>query len=111
MEFVFILFLFIPVLLLLQGPAGEESPYKIYEQMIIHPESKILNLSYNYSGKWDFDGDGHNDGLFFIGNGGAHAYYLPRLILSGDKTGAEIFRISKLIGLISKKIIRCWLTI
>jgi hypothetical protein len=50
-----------------------------------------LNYSYNdlsqthdYSNNWDFDGDGENDSLFFIGNGGAHLYFHLQLRLSSD---------------------------
>lgn len=50
-----------------------------------------LNYSYNdhsqthdYSNNWDFDGDGKNDSLFFIGSGGAHLYFHLQLWLSSD---------------------------
>ena len=55
-----------------------------YSQYIYNDDTKSGNLSYNYSNKWDFDGDKQNDSLFFIGNGGAHAYFYPRIILSSD---------------------------
>ena len=41
---------------------------------------------YDYSGKWDFDGDGKNDALVFIGTGGAHAYYYLQMHLSSQGT-------------------------
>ena len=62
-----------------QAIAGEP-----YAQNIYNPYTKSFNLSHNYSGKWDFDGDGKNDSLFFIGNGGAHAYFYPKIILSAN---------------------------
>ena len=40
---------------------------------------------YDYSGNWDFDGDGKKDSLQFIGNGGAHLEYFPRIVLTGSE--------------------------
>lgn len=62
--------------------AQQAIPGEPYAQNIYNPYTKSLNLSHNYSGKWDFDGDGKNDSLFFIGNGGAHACFYPKIILS-----------------------------
>jgi hypothetical protein len=39
---------------------------------------------HDYSGNWDFDGDGEKDGLFFVGTGGAHLYYYLRVALSSN---------------------------
>ena len=55
-----------------------------YSQLIYNDLTKSFTQSYNYSNKWDFDGDKLNDSLFFIGNGGAHTYYYPLIILSSD---------------------------
>lgn len=41
---------------------------------------------HNYSGNWDFDGDGNADDLFFIGNGGAHVYFHLRMKLTSENT-------------------------
>jgi hypothetical protein len=60
-------------------------PNNEYSCEMYHSESKTYNPSYNYSGKWDFDGDGTSDSLLFIGNGGAHAYYYLRIVLSADQ--------------------------
>jgi hypothetical protein len=49
-----------------------------------NPETNTSNLSYDYSNKWDLDGDGQKDSLFFIGNGGAHTYFFLRIVLSND---------------------------
>ncbi|HEX6428684.1 MAG TPA: hypothetical protein VF008_13405 [Niastella sp.] len=57
---------------------------KEYLEEIYNPQTKSVNNSYNYSNKWDVDGDHKNDALFFIGNGGAHAYYFLRVQLSSD---------------------------
>lgn len=59
-------------------------PEAAYAQEIYDPETGTANLSYNYSGKWDLDGDQQADSLFFIGNGGVHAYFYPRIVLSSD---------------------------
>ena len=37
---------------------------------------------HNYSGNWDFDGDGTKDILLFVGNGGVHLSYMPLIVLS-----------------------------
>ena len=50
-----------------------------------HEKSQILD----FSGNWDFDGDGQKDSLFFIGNGGAHLYYHLRLVLSIEKKARD----------------------
>ena len=60
-------------------------PYSEYTQNIFNPETKTFNLSYNYSNKWDIDGDGKFDSVYFIGNGGAHTYFYLRLKLSSEK--------------------------
>ncbi len=59
--------------------------YLKYGQDIYNPETFTYNFSYNYSNKWDLDGDGAKDSLYFIGNGGAHTYFYLRIILSSDK--------------------------
>ncbi len=41
--------------------------------------------THDYSGNWDFDGDGNFDALQFIGNNGAHLYYHLNVALSSDK--------------------------
>jgi hypothetical protein len=60
-------------------------PYPRYEQSIYNPGTETSNFSYNYSNKWDIDGDKKNDSIYFIGNGGAHAYFFLRIILSSDE--------------------------
>ena len=40
----------------------------------------------DYSGNWDFDADGKNDGVMFIGTGGAHLYYYLKVRLSTGKS-------------------------
>lgn len=40
--------------------------------------------THNYSNNWDFDKDGINDELYFIGTGGAHLYYFLKVVLSTD---------------------------
>lgn len=54
-----------------------------------HPNLKysydIKRQIHNYSGNWDFDGDGECDSLYFIGNGGAHIYFYLCVVLSSEK--------------------------
>ena len=45
--------------------------------------------THNYSNNWDFDKDGINDEVYFIGTGGAHLYYFLRVVLSTDHKGRE----------------------
>lgn len=59
-------------------------PFSEYTEEIYNPETETKNTSYNYSNKWDFDGDEKNDSLLFIGNGGAHTYFYLQLTLSSD---------------------------
>ena len=64
---------------------GQESPSPIAEINVPFSELYYYDDStqcYNYSKIWDFDGDKIKDSLFFIGNGGAHLYFYPRIILS-----------------------------
>ncbi len=51
---------------------------------IYHPHLKAYHTAYNYSGQWDIDGDGVKDSILFVGNGGAHAYYHLRTVLSSN---------------------------
>lgn len=44
----------------------------------------VSTQTHDYSGNWDFDGDGEADSLYFIGTGGAHLYFYLRIILSSD---------------------------
>ena len=41
--------------------------------------------THDYSGNWDFDGDGKFDTLKFVGNGGAHVYYHLSIGLSSER--------------------------
>lgn len=45
---------------------------------------KERTQTHDYSGNWDFDGDGIADDLFFIGNGAAHLYFHLRIKLSSE---------------------------
>lgn len=40
--------------------------------------------THNYSNNWDFDKDGINDEVYFVGTGGAHLYYFLKVVLSKD---------------------------
>lgn len=59
-------------------------PHADYAKHIYSPETNTFNFSYDYSNKWDLNGDGKMDSLYFIGNGGAHVYFFLRVILSSD---------------------------
>ncbi|MCW3073926.1 MAG: hypothetical protein JWP69_995 [Flaviaesturariibacter sp.] len=45
--------------------------------------------THNYSNNWDFDKDGINDEVYFIGTGGAHLYYFLKVVLSTDHKPRE----------------------
>ena len=49
----------------------------------------MLTQAHDYSGNWDFDGDGETDDLYFIGTSGAHLYFFLRIILSTDKKNQD----------------------
>jgi hypothetical protein len=59
-------------------------PNAEYIKYIKHPGTNAVNLSYDYTNKWDLDGDGKMDAVYFIGNGGAHTYFFLRVVLSTD---------------------------
>lgn len=61
-----------------------EVPDSEHAEILYNPQIKTYSLSYNYSNKWDFDLDGQNDSLLFIGNNGVHRYYYLRIVLSSD---------------------------
>ena len=45
--------------------------------------------THDYSNNWDFDKDGINDKVYFIGTGGAHLYYFLKVVLSTDHKPRE----------------------
>lgn len=45
--------------------------------------------THDYSNNWDFDADGINDEVYFVGTGGAHLYYFLNVVLSTDKKPRE----------------------
>jgi hypothetical protein len=45
--------------------------------------------THDYSNNWDFDKDGINDEVYFIGTGGARLYYFLKVILSTDHKPRE----------------------
>jgi hypothetical protein len=49
-------------------------PYFDGNKVSLHYSYSLANQTHNYSGNWDFDGDGNTDELYFIGTGGAHLY-------------------------------------
>lgn len=52
------------------------------------------NQTHNYSGNFDFEGDLLNDSLYFVGTGGAHLYYFPRILLSSTKKSIDFEEIN-----------------
>lgn len=48
-----------------------------------------VSQTHNYSNNWDFDKDGINDEVYFVGTGGAHLYYFLKIVLSTDHNSRE----------------------
>jgi hypothetical protein len=67
------------------APGNSCQPYFDNNKSPVHYAYNIVKQTHDYSGNWDFDGDGKTDGLFFVGTGGAHLYFYLRIILSIDK--------------------------
>lgn len=59
---------------------------KLYEGTNIHYSYSEDTQTHDYSGNWDFDGDSIADGLLFIGDGGAHLQFYPKIHLSSTDT-------------------------
>jgi hypothetical protein len=67
--------------------SGLEPPSWPYSEYVVYRYDSTLQLKipiYNYSNKWDLDGDNKNDSILFIGNGGAHTYFHLRIVLTKD---------------------------
>ncbi len=58
-----------------------EEAYRKSIPTLAYRYDSILQI-HNYSDNWDFDCDGINDSLYFIGTGGAHLYYYLKVTLS-----------------------------
>jgi hypothetical protein len=82
--FLYSFLLFLPSFSCSQSDLPVNSFESIYAKAnpSLHYTYDTLNQIHNYSGNWDFDGDGINDDLFFVGSGGAHLYYYLRITLS-----------------------------
>jgi hypothetical protein len=61
-----------------------EEMYKTTHPAIHYVYDETAHI-HNYSHNWDFDNDGIHDEVYFVGTGGAHAYYFLRVILSSDR--------------------------
>jgi hypothetical protein len=77
--------------LLVHAQTDSDTEMTMSFQKIYRNSYPALNYTYNrysnthdYSGNWDFDGDGLPDKLFFTGNNGAHVYYHLIIVLSSD---------------------------
>ena len=55
-----------------------------YKNTDIHYSYDEASQTHDYSGNWDFDGDGIADKLLFVGNGGAHLQFWPTFYLSSN---------------------------
>ncbi len=75
---------FICCALFLAGQDTPQPPENAFARPIYNPETHSVNFSYDYSNRWDLDGDKKMDSLYFIGNGGAHTFFFLRVILSCD---------------------------
>lgn len=57
---------------------------ELYKNTNIHYYYDEESQTHDYSGNWDFDGDGIADKLLFVGNGGVHLQFCPTFYLSGN---------------------------
>ena len=57
---------------------------ELYKNTNIHYSYDEESQTHDYSGNWDFDGDGIADKLLFVGNGGVHLQFCPTFYLSGN---------------------------
>src|SRR6185503_11589353 len=82
----YILFLLSPLAALSQTDTTANSFEILYKKTnpTLNYKYDQSNQIHDYSDNWDFDMDGKNDQLLFIGTGGAHLYFYLRIILSSD---------------------------
>ncbi len=66
-------------------PPHPELPNSKYAVYKYEPSLQTDILTYQYWNLWDFDNDGIKDCLSFTSNGGAHAYYHLKILLSSKK--------------------------
>ncbi|MDP2162166.1 MAG: VCBS repeat-containing protein [Flavobacterium sp.] len=90
-NYLLILFVLLTNISLAQSDSIIEVPSNSFEKVYktkypnLHYSYNDLSQTHDYSNNWDFDGDGKNDSLFFIGNGGVHLYFHLQLRLSSDR--------------------------
>ncbi|MBK7307678.1 MAG: hypothetical protein IPO01_14830 [Chitinophagaceae bacterium] len=68
-------------------------PVPDYITSIYNPKTHTENLSYNYSGKWDFDGDNKVDSIYFIGDTSILIRFFLRLKLSTDTITRDFYTV------------------
>ena len=70
-----------------QNYAPSNSFTEMYKQSnpTLNYKYDSINHIHDYSNNWDFDNDGLNDRLCFIGTGGAHLYFYLQVVLSTDR--------------------------
>lgn len=72
----------------IEEPDDTELPSNSFSDHFVDSDIKYQYVdeteTHDYSGNWDFDNDGTEDSIQFVGNGGAHLYFSLVVKLSSD---------------------------
>jgi hypothetical protein len=92
----FMLILFLAATLTLSYAQSDSAEFELvtppFPEYVIYRYDPLLHdtiASYNYSNKWDFDGDKKNDSLIFVGTGGVHSFFYLKITLTTNNQTRE----------------------
>jgi hypothetical protein len=89
LPFIIVAILFTNVIFCQEITNSFEEEYKKRNQNLNYKYDSKNNV-HDYSGNWDFDGDGKKDKLRFIGTSGAHLYYYLEIKLSSTNMKTKL---------------------
>lgn len=80
-----IVFILFPKIIFSQNDFPSNSYEEYFHNTTINYRYIEEKQTHDYSGNWDFDGDGIKDSIMFVGTDGAHLYFYLHIYLSSEK--------------------------